>query len=110
MTGSRVKSLFLGTLLEMDVLNLRKTGLHPVVKTTSISDSHGRITDIDKVDGDLLGINVKAQFLRDLNAVKVLNNSPKKARILVVDDHPLVRRALRHSIDGEEDMMVCGEA
>lgn len=94
----------------MDVLNLRKTGLHPVVKTTSISDSHGRITDIDKVDGDLLGINVKAQFLRDLNAVKVLNNSPKKARILVVDDHPLVRRALRHSIDGEEDMMVCGEA
>jgi DNA-binding NarL/FixJ family response regulator len=42
--------------------------------------------------------------------VKLSHNSPKKSRILLVDDHPLVRRALRQAIDGELDMIVCGEA
>ncbi len=31
-------------------------------------------------------------------------------RILIVDDHPLVRRGLRALIDGEADLMVCAEA
>ena len=38
------------------------------------------------------------------------NHSPKKSRIVLVDDHPLVRRALRQTIEGEDDMVVCGEA
>jgi len=42
--------------------------------------------------------------------VKISTEHTKKARILLVDDHPLVRRALRQAIDREEDMVVCGEA
>jgi DNA-binding NarL/FixJ family response regulator len=42
--------------------------------------------------------------------VKLSHNSPKKSRILLVDDHPLVRRALRQAIEAESDMTVCGEA
>jgi len=34
----------------------------------------------------------------------------KKIRILVVDDHPIVRQGLRLLIDRERDLMVCGEA
>jgi DNA-binding NarL/FixJ family response regulator len=42
--------------------------------------------------------------------VKISTEHSKKTRILLVDDHPLVRRALRQAIDREEDMVVCGEA
>ena len=42
--------------------------------------------------------------------MKISTEHTKKARILLVDDHPLVRRALRQAIDREEDMVVCGEA
>ena len=34
----------------------------------------------------------------------------KTTRILIVDDHPLVRRGLRDLLRGEPDMEVCGEA
>jgi DNA-binding NarL/FixJ family response regulator len=34
----------------------------------------------------------------------------KKARILIVDDHPLVRERLREVIEREPDLAVCGEA
>jgi len=34
----------------------------------------------------------------------------RKARILVVDDHPLVRSGLIHLINGESDLVCCGEA
>jgi len=34
----------------------------------------------------------------------------KKARIFVVDDHPIVRQGLTLLIDRERDLMVCGEA
>lgn len=33
-----------------------------------------------------------------------------KTRIYIVDDHPLVRRGLVTVINGEEDMIVCGQA
>lgn len=33
-----------------------------------------------------------------------------KVRILIVDDHPILRYGLRRLIDAEEDMAVCGEA
>lgn len=33
-----------------------------------------------------------------------------RARILIVDDHPVVRRGLRMLIDDEPDLTVCGEA
>jgi DNA-binding NarL/FixJ family response regulator len=42
--------------------------------------------------------------------VKLFTDHSKRARILLVDDHPLVRRALRQVIEREEDMVVCGEA
>ena len=35
---------------------------------------------------------------------------PRKRQALVVDDHPSVRMSLRFLIDGEPDMVVCGEA
>jgi DNA-binding NarL/FixJ family response regulator len=34
----------------------------------------------------------------------------RKNRILVVEDHPLVRAGLRSFVDAEADLMVCGEA
>ena len=35
---------------------------------------------------------------------------PKKYKILVVDDHPIVRRGLRELVADEPDLEVCGEA
>ncbi len=34
----------------------------------------------------------------------------ERRRVLVVDDHPIVRHGLRQMIDAEPDLMVCGEA
>jgi DNA-binding NarL/FixJ family response regulator len=34
----------------------------------------------------------------------------EKIRILLVDDHPIVRQGLTHMIDDEPDLTVCGEA
>jgi DNA-binding NarL/FixJ family response regulator len=36
--------------------------------------------------------------------------APGRARILLVDDHPLMRRGLAALIDGEPDLAVCAEA
>ena len=36
--------------------------------------------------------------------------APVKRRILIVDDHPLVRRGLRALINAEPDLIVCAEA
>ena len=36
--------------------------------------------------------------------------SPAHRRILVVDDHPLMREGLAQLINGQDDLMVCGEA
>jgi DNA-binding NarL/FixJ family response regulator len=36
--------------------------------------------------------------------------APRKRQVLVVDDHPSVRMSLRFLINGEPDMVVCGEA
>jgi DNA-binding NarL/FixJ family response regulator len=33
-----------------------------------------------------------------------------QARVLIVDDHPIVREGLRHVIDSQADLEVCGEA
>jgi len=38
------------------------------------------------------------------------NNSKKRARVLIVDDHPAVREALAMRIGRQSDMEVCGEA
>jgi DNA-binding NarL/FixJ family response regulator len=37
-------------------------------------------------------------------------NPRKRARVLIVDDHPAVREALAMRIDGQPDLEVCGEA
>jgi len=36
--------------------------------------------------------------------------APHKHRVLVVDDHPIVRQGLTLLINREHDLMVCGEA
>jgi len=37
-------------------------------------------------------------------------NQSTKRRILLVDDHPIVRQGLRRLIDDQSDLVVCGEA
>ena len=40
-------------------------------------------------------------------------NAPRSAtrkKILIVDDHPLMREGLRNAINRERDLVVCGEA
>ena len=39
-----------------------------------------------------------------------VQSSPTRRPILIVDDHPLVRRGLKALIDAEPDLIVCGEA
>jgi len=45
----------------------------------------------------------------------LMNTSPsrpvaRKSRVFVVDDHPLVREGLTNLINGQDDLVVCGEA
>jgi len=35
---------------------------------------------------------------------------PRKSRIFLIDDHPLVREGLANLINGQNDLIVCGEA
>src|ERR1700746_2514093 len=35
---------------------------------------------------------------------------PRKSRVFIVDDHPLVREGLTNLINAQDDVMVCGEA
>jgi len=41
---------------------------------------------------------------------KRTQSTPEKRRILIVDDHPLVRRGLTALINAEPDLIVCAEA
>ena len=41
---------------------------------------------------------------------RTAQSAPVKRRILIVDDHPLVRRGLRALINAEPDLIVCAEA
>ena len=43
-------------------------------------------------------------------AYKSQSSAPAKRRILVVDDHPIVRQGLALLINREADLLVCGEA
>jgi DNA-binding NarL/FixJ family response regulator len=45
-----------------------------------------------------------------MTAKAPLGTSPKKYRVYVVDDHPIVRQGLGLMINREADMLVCGEA
>jgi len=38
------------------------------------------------------------------------NETPRVRRVLIVDDHSIVRLGLRRIMEGEKDLMVCGEA
>jgi DNA-binding NarL/FixJ family response regulator len=42
--------------------------------------------------------------------MKKSGNGVKSIRVFLVDDHPLVRQALRQAVHHEQDMEVCGEA
>jgi DNA-binding NarL/FixJ family response regulator len=37
-------------------------------------------------------------------------SAPRKSRIFLIDDHPLVREGLANLINGQHDLVVCGEA
>jgi len=37
-------------------------------------------------------------------------SAPRKSRIFLIDDHPLVREGLANLINGQHDLIVCGEA
>jgi len=39
-----------------------------------------------------------------------ITGAPQRRRVLIVDDHPIVRQGLRLMIDAEPDLLVCGEA
>lgn len=39
-----------------------------------------------------------------------MNISETKAKVLIVDDHPIVRQGLTQLLNGEADLVVCGEA
>src|SRR5258707_7054716 len=43
-------------------------------------------------------------------AYKSQNHPATKRRILVVDDHPIVRQGLALMVNRESDLVVCGEA
>ncbi len=43
-------------------------------------------------------------------AKRQVDDATNKARVLLVDDHPLVRSGLSQLIDREADLVVCGEA
>jgi DNA-binding NarL/FixJ family response regulator len=45
-----------------------------------------------------------------MNAASRPENHPAKKRIMVVDDHPIVRQGLTLLINREPDLVVCGEA
>jgi DNA-binding NarL/FixJ family response regulator len=45
-----------------------------------------------------------------MNVASRSENHPAKKRILVVDDHPIVRQGLALLINREPDLVVCGEA
>jgi DNA-binding NarL/FixJ family response regulator len=45
-----------------------------------------------------------------LQSHSLANHTVHKKRIVVVDDHPIVRQGLTLMINREEDLMVCGEA
>jgi DNA-binding NarL/FixJ family response regulator len=44
------------------------------------------------------------------SAVSAVSTEPVRRRVLIVDDHPIVRQGLKRMIETEADMEVCGEA
>ncbi|HEY4739400.1 MAG TPA: response regulator transcription factor [Candidatus Acidoferrales bacterium] len=48
--------------------------------------------------------------MQSMTAKTALGSSPKKYKVYVVDDHPIVRQGLALMINREVDMFVCGEA
>jgi DNA-binding NarL/FixJ family response regulator len=53
---------------------------------------------------------VTRRLSRSQSRRRSLGIAPKKARILVVDDHPTMREGLARVIDEADDLIVCGQA
>src|SRR5438552_16604298 len=43
-------------------------------------------------------------------AITKSSKTSKKRRIVIIDDHPLIRRGLERVINSRDHLMVCGEA
>ncbi len=55
-----------------------------------------------------LAKSLKEPYAGNMGSVR--REKRRSARILIVDDHPLVRERLREVVEREGDLMVCGEA
>ena len=49
-------------------------------------------------------------WIRSHSQSGIKNGKRKVRRVLIVDDHPIVRQGLRRVMENEEDLTVCGEA
>lgn len=57
------------------------------------------------------GTNFSRWFdVRIRSPIRPMNISETKAKVLIVDDHPIVRQGLTQLLNGEADLVVCGEA
>ena len=45
-----------------------------------------------------------------ISEIEPMENGPRKTRVLLVEDHPMMRERLAQLINNQEDMEVCGEA
>lgn len=55
-------------------------------------------------------LNLNSSILQLYYYIKMTMNEKDKIRIIIVDDHPLVRHGINKIISMEDDMAVCGEA
>ena len=76
---------------------MQKKGAHPDAFSAAGAGRCHVAGDIDPLD-QAMGENPSTR------------NPRSRRRILVVDDHPLVRRGLTALIDGESDLVVCAQA
>src|SRR5207247_9450505 len=52
----------------------------------------------------------KGKIIKSLNLMSSKQAQPNKKRILLVDDHPVLRKGLIRLIDSKDEFVVCGEA
>jgi DNA-binding NarL/FixJ family response regulator len=56
------------------------------------------------------GLQYNANLMSSVNSDQSEGKDDARIRVLIVDDHPLIRESLKRIIQGEPDLIVCGEA